>query len=95
MYRIVDKHQTTVSHEPLVPREVVEGRRNERVFGDVQRFEKRVLPEAGAAIEGGQQKRDAQGQDALNGPRHEAQIECLSVILIPGLDVKGKKAWFW
>lgn len=55
-----------------------------------QTLQHRSLPEATAANVCGHGIDNAEGQDAFDRARHYAKRECLRIVLVPRLDVKGK-----
>ena len=51
------------------------------------------MPERAAAFDGCEHVHDTEGENAFYRPRNQAESKGLGMILIPGLDVEGKKCW--
>jgi hypothetical protein len=47
------------------------------------------VPEVGS-FQRGEEEYDDDGEDAFDWSRDDAESECLGVVFVPGLDVKGE-----
>lgn len=91
--RVEDEHERAIDHVPLVPRQPVHNLWDKGVRRDAERGQHGLLPEAGAAEDGGEGVDDAQRENALDGARDDAEGEGFCVVFVPGLDVEGEEGW--
>lgn len=86
--RVEDEHHAAIHHVPLIPRQAVQRGGDEVEVRDPERGQHGLLPEAAAAEEAGEGVDDAEGQDAFDGSRDDAQRQRVRVVLVPRLHVK-------
>lgn len=86
-------HNGALNHVPLGKGELVDELGNAQRRGNTNGAQGALLPDVRASHETGQREDRGNNEHALNGSIDNAKSKSLGVVLVPGLDVKGKESW--
>jgi hypothetical protein len=86
------KNNTSINHVPFVPSQVVHNRGYEVVLLKTETLEHGLLPEAATPQVSREGIDDTKGYNALDGTGDHAQSQGMSVVLVPGLNIKCQQS---
>jgi hypothetical protein len=86
------QHKSTLNHIPLVERKVVDIFGNESVLRNAHSGKHSLLPEARPTFDSCERIDGNQDQNSFHWSRNQAESECLSMVFVPGLNIKGEES---
>ena len=90
---VQDQDDGTLDQIPLSKGELIDELGNAHGLGNSNGSEHALLPDVGSAEQAGQGVDNNENQDTFDWAVDDTKSECLGVVFIPGLDVKGQESY--